>query len=50
MTYKCTYANGEVTYTLENVSLPEAQAFYIGETFNLGNGNKQLCVMVDVAE
>ena len=50
MAYKCTYANGEVSYTMENASLPEVQAYYIGETFNLGNGNKQLCIMVEVHE
>ena len=41
---KITYDNSDTTNTQINASLEQAKAYYIGNTFNLGNGENDLLV------
>jgi hypothetical protein len=50
MTYvKCYYANGDTIKTRINGTLEQAEAYFIGQTFNIGtiDDNMQECIFVE---
>jgi hypothetical protein len=53
LSIKINYANGDSTYTRINFTPDEAQAYYVGQIFNVGTGpqdNMQQCVGIEIIE
>lgn len=52
ITVTCTYADGDTVTTRINATFEEAEAYFLGQTFNLGpvEDNMQRCVAVELAE
>lgn len=51
-TVKVNYENGDYEYTRINATPAEAQAYFVGKTFNIGSvsDNMQRCTGIEILE